>query len=102
MRSKMPSDLNALSAADSSLKLKGLAKLKVYGRELTFKPMKISHVGNYLARFMILQGTHQAVKASRRKAVENAIVKWDGLTYEDLWRDPEVGFRVIREIANAA
>ncbi len=88
-------------------RLLGLRGFDVLGHRITFSPWdgpRIPHPWKWpLAgvRMEIVRGTWPVWMDLYRATVEKLVRDWDGLTYDDLWRDPEIGLLFCREVARA-
>ena len=97
MISKQPTENH--NSLDAKYKLKGLKVIRVLGRKLIVRPDKSAPWKSwYWARFLVLGNAWKKYKEQYKRAFSDHIQDWDTLTYEDLWRDPEIAFYVGREI----
>jgi len=89
-----------MNSLDAKLKLKGLKAIRVLGRTLVVRPQRRAPWKSwYWGRFLVLGGVWKKPMELYRDHFESVIQDWDTLTYEDLWRDPEIAFFVSREIS---
>ena len=94
-----------MPAVDDRMKLTGefwfpapWGDLRVRGRA----DLTLPRIGWLRARILILRDAWTPFRDQLRWLMNNAVQDWAGGTYEDLWRDPELAFRLYRSVRKGA
>ena len=86
---------------DERLWLRDEFFVEVLGEKLKVRRLRgenYPRIGWLRGRYFIVNGMWKIWKAGMRELFEQAILEWKGLTYEDLWRDPEIALDLYRRI----
>ena len=87
--------------ADARMKLRGERRLNVLGRTITarkWRGPKPPKMGWLRGRMSIIEKNWHGMRDGVKPLFDLLIQDWDGLTYEDVWRDPEIGMALYREL----
>ncbi len=101
---KEPSAIAAEEVGAVKLAIRGEFAYPVLGCTIHARPWpglkhKRPKVPGWLkARALIIEDATHLWKDFARETMQECITFWDDLTFEDMWRDPEIGLALLRRI----